>query len=247
MWQALGPSREKKALLRTLFIFAALPLLLAIASCSDEGGDLPTVEGYALSPDETVLRYRRSFVSSDVAQLGRILHPEFVFEMHPDDADSLETGLRWGYDEELAIANRIFDRENGVRVDGSCQPPPDSQLGLVFTFDNEPLNEPTVWLPVDEGPLRGSLRREFGIRGQLLDANGLLDFMRGRQAIYVRDETVAIDGRCCERVWKIVGWDDLGVNSTLSKHGKLQLGPRQGPLAHRRSNSLRTVPPSPKL
>lgn len=211
--------------MRKWLIFLGFAAILGANACSDDGDSLPDLQGYADSPDRAVRLYQAAYRSKNVEQLEKILSPDFVFEMHPDDADSLGTSMVWTFEEELAIGDRIFRGENGVRLDGTCQPPPlpGSEIGLTLDINESPLGEPTQWLPVNEGPYRGSLARELGISGQLLDANGLQDFIEGRHRIYAERARIPVDGRCCLDVWRLVGWDDLGVNS-IGKHGYFSWG-----------------------
>lgn len=205
--------------MRILSSLCVLVTALSLSHCSDWGDCVEIPDGYATSPDATVLGYRRAYLTESVEDLAKLLGSSFLFALEAVDADSLGVPRLWNRDEELAIAGRIFADLEGVRVDSTCQPPPDPIVGLQLNFDQAPFGVPTTWEPVADGPYAGSLRREYGVNGQLLDANGLLDFMRGIQAIYVRADYPVEDGSPCQTIWRIVGWEDLGVNSTLFKHG----------------------------
>jgi hypothetical protein len=205
--------------MRFLPSLCVLLAAICLSHCADQGDCVEIPDAYATSPDETVRLYRLAYSTERVEDLGKLLAPSFQFALQALDADSLGISPVWNRDEELAIAGRIFADLTGVRVDSTCQPPPDPIVGLQLNFDQAPMGVPTVWEPVADGPYAGSLRREYGVNGQLLDANGLLDFMRGIQAIYVRADYLVEEGSPCQTTWRIVGWEDLGVNSTPFKHG----------------------------
>ncbi|HEX9642066.1 MAG TPA: hypothetical protein VGB13_12235 [Candidatus Krumholzibacteria bacterium] len=210
--------------MRFLPSLCVLVAVLSLSHCSDRGACLEIADGYATTPDETVVRYRRAYTAESVDDLGKLLASSFQFALQAVDAESLGISPLWNRDEELAIAGRIFADLEGVRVDSTCQPPPDPIVGLQLNFDQAPMGVPTSWEPVTDGPYAGSLRREYGVNGQLLDANGLLDFMRGIQAVYVRADYPIEEGSQCQTIWRIVGWEDLGVNSTPFKHGIFSWG-----------------------
>lgn len=208
--------------MRQLWTLCALVVALTASSCSDRG-DCPVVpDGYALDRDGAVLGYRNGINARDVELLRRALHESFEFTLPQTDADSLGIGRVWDREEELAIAQRLFEGIEGVRVDTTCQPAPDPAIPLTLFLSEAPFGTPTEWEFVASGPYAGSWRREFGLNASLLDSNGLLDFIQGIQAVYVRDEPLFGNAERCGQIWRIVAWEDLGANSL--KHGTFGWG-----------------------
>jgi len=92
-------------------------LAILLASCTDEPAPLVPVVAksdlpFPTTPDILMGNFREAYGNQDLGAYAALLHPDFQFELARGRVPQV-----WGRDQELAIAARMFSREDYVKPD----------------------------------------------------------------------------------------------------------------------------------
>lgn len=176
-----------------------IALTAVLTSCNQAPDPLaPDLEKsrlpFADTPDQLMRNFVEAYGSQDLAEYAAMLHPGFVFELTLGSQPQ-----SWGRDEELAIAARMFSREDYVKPGRTV-----AGIARIEVVRFEGLGH---WRPSSEdgaGDDNTDLARTYTVLLRFHQTDGNVITVRGASIFHVRlDLLEAADG--VERQgWRIV-------------------------------------------
>lgn len=186
--------------LLSTFVLTAISVALVsvvLSGCSDDSTKPPD-DALPATPDALVRAFRDAYEGKKSAELSELLSADFEFHFSPADVETVGVDSSWNRAEEIQAFTRMFEGDTGVWPDGSKHAP----VELRFPFGLALIAADSVWTPVDEGPLAGTLTRDYVAVMTAQYEDGNLDIVSGRQRMHALEVP--------RRGFALRSWQDLG-------------------------------------